>query len=53
MYFGENTDCKYWRILKGLNDWLIVDLSPSAGTDMDNVQEACYDVIEGLGEQMS
>ena len=51
--YQENVDCRYWQIFKGLNDWLIVDLCPSAGTDMDDVQEACYDVIEGLCEQMS
>jgi hypothetical protein len=32
---------------------LIVDLPPSAGMDMDDVQEACYDVIEGMCDQMS
>jgi hypothetical protein len=36
----------------GLNDWLIVELRPTAKTDMDDVQEACYDVIEGLCRQM-
>jgi hypothetical protein len=51
--YQENTECEYWRIFKGLNDWLIVDLSPSAGTNMDDVQEACYDIIRGLCKQMS
>jgi hypothetical protein len=51
--YQQEIGCKYWPIFMGLNDWLIVDLSPSAGTDMDDVQEACYDVIEGLVEQMS
>jgi hypothetical protein len=51
--YQENNECQYWPIFKGLNDWLIVDLSPTAATDMDDVQEACYDVIEGLCEQMS
>jgi hypothetical protein len=51
--YQENQQCDYWPIFKGLNDWLIVDLSPSPGTDMDEVQEACYDVIEGLCQQIS
>jgi hypothetical protein len=51
--YKANVECRYWPIFKGLNDWLIVDLSPSAGTDMDDVQEACYNVIEGMTDQMS
>jgi hypothetical protein len=51
--YRENIHCRYWQNFKGLNNWLIVDLSPSAGTDMDDIQEACYDVIEGLCDQMS
>jgi hypothetical protein len=53
--YRENINCRYWQNFKGLNNWLIVDLSrsPSAGTNMDNIQEACYDVIEGLCNQMS
>jgi hypothetical protein len=31
MCYQENTECEYWQIFKGLNDWwLFVDLSPSA-----------------------
>jgi hypothetical protein len=41
-----------WHVFLGLNDWLIVDLRTTAGTDLDDVQEACYDVMEGLCEQM-
>jgi hypothetical protein len=41
--YSQNKDC----------DWLIVDLTPTAKTDVDNVQEACYyEVIEGLCRQM-
>ncbi len=41
-----------WNVFLGLNDWLIVDLRPTATTNLDEVQEACYDVIEGLCRQM-
>jgi hypothetical protein len=41
-----------WNVFLGLNDWLIVDLRPTSGTDLDDLQEACYDVIEGLCRQM-
>jgi hypothetical protein len=39
-------------VFLGLNNWLIVDLRPTATTKLDEVQEACYDVIEGLCRQM-
>jgi hypothetical protein len=51
--YKENVDCRYWPIFKGLDDWLIVDLPPSAGTDMDGVQEAYCDVIERMCDVMS
>jgi hypothetical protein len=35
-----------------LHDWLMVDLRPTSGTDFDDVQEACYDIIKGLCRQM-
>ena len=50
--YAQNKDCVYWSVFNGENDWLIVDLTPTAKTDMDNVQEACYEVIEGLCRQM-
>jgi hypothetical protein len=51
--YRQEKECTLWNVFLGLNDWLIVDLRPTAGTDMDEVQEACYDVIEGLCKQMS
>jgi hypothetical protein len=39
-------------VFLGLNDWLIVDLRPTATTNMDDVQESCYNIIEGLCRQM-
>jgi hypothetical protein len=39
-------------LFKGENDLLIVDLTPTAKSDMDDVQEACYEVMEGLCRQM-
>jgi hypothetical protein len=50
--YQQNVDCSLWNVFLGLNDWLIVDLRPTSNTDMDDVQEACYDVIEGLCKQM-
>jgi hypothetical protein len=39
-------------VFLGLNNWLIVDLRPTAPTNINDVQESCYDVIEGLCRQM-
>jgi hypothetical protein len=50
--YAQNKDCTYWSIFQGENDWLIVDLTATAKTDMDDVEEACYEVIEGLCRQM-
>jgi hypothetical protein len=50
--YRQNQECRLWNVFLGANDWFIVDLRPTASTDMDDVQEACYDVIEGLCRQM-
>jgi hypothetical protein len=50
--YRQMKECRLWNVFLGLNDWWIVELRPALGTDMDDVQEACYDVIEGLCSQM-
>jgi hypothetical protein len=40
-------------VFLGTNNWLIVDLRWTANTDMDDMQDSCYDIIEGLCRQMS
>jgi hypothetical protein len=50
--YRQNQECSLWNVFLGLNDWLIVDLRPTSGTDLDDIQESCYDVIEGLCRQM-
>jgi hypothetical protein len=50
--YQQNEECSLWKVFAGLNDWLIVDLRPTSGTDLDDIQESCYDVIKGLCRQM-
>jgi hypothetical protein len=40
-------------VFLGKNYWLIVELRPTSGADINDVQEACYNIIEGLCRQMS
>jgi hypothetical protein len=51
-HYRQNQKCRLWNVFLGLNNWLIVDLRPTATINLDEVQEACYNVIKGLCRQM-
>jgi hypothetical protein len=51
-HYQQNQEYSLWNVLLGLNDWLNVDLRPTSGTDLDDIQESCYVVIKGLFRQM-